>query len=130
MKKLNLEIELTDNTLDNIIKMAPYLDEKSQDRVFGMMLEAVKSLEKEQKAGQEVEEEIIVKGTTERVGRYLKENNVNLKKLSRDSGITYELLYASVRNKRRVRELRVDEFLSICEVLDISANVFKDTNQN
>lgn len=51
MKKLNLEIELTDNILDNIIKMAPYLDEKSQDRVFGMMLEAVKSLEKEQKAG-------------------------------------------------------------------------------
>ena len=51
MKKLNLEIELTDNTLDNIIKMAPYLDENSQDRVFGMMLEAVKSLEKEQKAG-------------------------------------------------------------------------------
>lgn len=46
------EIELTENTLDNIIKMAPYLDEKSQDRVFGMMLEAVKSLEsKEQKAG-------------------------------------------------------------------------------
>ena len=43
MKKL--EIELTENTLDNIIKMAPYLDEKSQDRVFGMMLEAVKSLE-------------------------------------------------------------------------------------
>ena len=50
MKKL--QIELTENTLDNIIKMAPYLDEKSQDRVFGMMLEAVKSLEsKEQKAG-------------------------------------------------------------------------------
>lgn len=50
MKKL--EIELTENTLDNIIKMAPYLDEKSQDRVFGMMLEAVKNLEsKEQKAG-------------------------------------------------------------------------------
>ena len=50
MKKL--EIELTENTLDNIIKMAPYLDENSQDRVFGMMLEAVKSLEsKEQKAG-------------------------------------------------------------------------------
>lgn len=39
------EINLTENTLDNIIKMAPYLDEKSQDRVFGMMLEAVKNLE-------------------------------------------------------------------------------------
>ena len=39
------EINLTENPLDNIIKMAPYLDEKSQDRVFGMMLEAVKNLE-------------------------------------------------------------------------------------
>lgn len=39
------KINITDNTLENIIKMAPYLDEKSQDRVFGMMLEAVKSLE-------------------------------------------------------------------------------------
>lgn len=46
------EINLTDNTLDNIIKMAPYLDEKSQDRVFGMMLEAVKNLEDDkQKVG-------------------------------------------------------------------------------
>ncbi|WP_195578213.1 hypothetical protein [Blautia sp. Marseille-P3087] len=43
------EINLTDNTLDNIIKMAPFLDEKSQDRVFGMMLEAVKSLEHDKK---------------------------------------------------------------------------------
>lgn len=43
------EINLTDNTLDNIVKMAPYLDEKSQDRVFGMMLEAVKSLEHDEK---------------------------------------------------------------------------------
>ena len=46
------EINLTENTLDNIIKMAPYLDEKSQDRVFGMMLEAVKNLEEgKRKAG-------------------------------------------------------------------------------
>ena len=43
------EINLTDDTLDNIIKMAPFLDEKSQDRVFGMMLEAVKSLEYDKK---------------------------------------------------------------------------------
>lgn len=43
------EINLTDNTLDNIIKMAPFLDEKSQDRVFGMMLEAVKSPEHDKK---------------------------------------------------------------------------------
>lgn len=39
------EIDLTDNVADNIVKMAPYLDEKSQYTVFGMMLEAVRSLE-------------------------------------------------------------------------------------
>lgn len=54
MKKANErpEIELTDNTVENIRIMAPYLDEKSQYMVFGMMLEAVKSLGYEdQKAG-------------------------------------------------------------------------------
>lgn len=37
------KIVLTDNTIENIRIMAPYLDETSQNRVFGMMLEAVKS---------------------------------------------------------------------------------------
>lgn len=48
------EINLTDNVADNIVKMAPYLDEKSQYTVFGMMLEAVRSLEDKEncKAGQ------------------------------------------------------------------------------
>lgn len=36
-------ITLTDDTLENIRIMAPYLDETSQNRVFGMMLEAAKS---------------------------------------------------------------------------------------
>ena len=49
LNEITEEINLTDNTLDNIIKMAPFLDEKSQDRVFGMMLEAVKSLEHDKK---------------------------------------------------------------------------------
>jgi len=38
-------IKLTDNVVENIKIMAPYLDETSQNRVFGMMLEAVKNLE-------------------------------------------------------------------------------------
>ena len=38
------KIVLTDNTVENIRLMAPYLDETSQNRVFGMMLEAVKSV--------------------------------------------------------------------------------------
>lgn len=46
------KVVLTDNVLENIKIMAPYLDEASQNRVFGMMLEAVKNLqENERKAG-------------------------------------------------------------------------------
>lgn len=39
------EIKLTEDTVENIKIMAPYLDETSQNRVFGMMLEAVKGLQ-------------------------------------------------------------------------------------
>ena len=46
------EINMTDNPLDNIIKMAPYLDEGSHRTVFGMMLEAVMSIKDDgKKAG-------------------------------------------------------------------------------
>ena len=46
------EINITDNHLDNIIKMAPNLDEGSQRTVFGMMLEAVMSIKDDgKKAG-------------------------------------------------------------------------------
>lgn len=53
-KKVNATFitNVTDNPLDNIIKMAPYLDEGSQRTVFGMMLEAVMSIkDDEKKAG-------------------------------------------------------------------------------
>ena len=43
------KVVLTDNVLENIKIMAPYLDEASQNRVFGMMLEAVKNLRRERK---------------------------------------------------------------------------------
>lgn len=42
--KKKTKIKLTDSTLENIKIMAPYLDEASQNRVFGMMLEAIKNL--------------------------------------------------------------------------------------
>ena len=53
-KKVNATFitNMTDNPLDNIIKMAPYLDEGSQRTVFGMMLEAVMIIkDDEKKAG-------------------------------------------------------------------------------
>lgn len=46
------KIQLTDDVLENIKIMAPYLDEASQNRVFGMMLEAIRNLDEEdEKAG-------------------------------------------------------------------------------
>ena len=53
-KKVNATFitNMTDNPLDNIIKMAPYLDEGSQRTVFGMMMEAVMSIKDDgKKAG-------------------------------------------------------------------------------
>jgi len=44
--------------------------------------------------------------------------------LSRIAGIPYKLLYASVRDKNRKRELRTDEFLSICEALEVDPGIF------
>lgn len=72
----------------------------------------------------------IAKGITERVGKYLKENKINLSKLSRETEIPYSLLYASVWDKNRIRELRVDEFFSICEVLGASPEIFTSDAQD
>ncbi|MBC8574473.1 helix-turn-helix domain-containing protein [Jingyaoa shaoxingensis] len=69
---------------------------------------------------------MIVKETTERVGKYLEDNRINLSELSKISGITYSQLYNSVGNKKRVRKLRADEFLSICKALGISTEIFCD----
>lgn len=72
---------------------------------------------------------IIVKGITERVGNYLKENNVNLKELSRKTGIQYGVLYTSAWNRNRKREMRVDEFFSICKALDIPTEMFQSEDK-
>lgn len=65
-----------------------------------------------------------VEGTTDKMMDFLKKNGINLSELSRIAGIPYKLLYASVRDKNRKRELRVDEFLSICEVLEVDPGTF------
>lgn len=39
------EIKLTDNTLENIQMMAPYLDEACQNQVFGIMLRSIKDID-------------------------------------------------------------------------------------
>ncbi len=73
---------------------------------------------------------MIVKIVTKKIGKYLRESKVNLSKLSRDTGIPYNLLYASAWDKKRVRELRVDEFLSICVVLAVNPMEFYSNMQH
>lgn len=53
MAQINIkDIKLTDNTLENIKIMAPYLDEKSQERVYGLIFGIVMDMEDEpEKAG-------------------------------------------------------------------------------
>ena len=65
-----------------------------------------------------------IEGTTNKMMDFLKKNGINLSELSRASGVSYKLLYASVRDKNRKRELRADEFLSICEVLEVDPGTF------
>ena len=67
---------------------------------------------------------MLVSQVTERVERYLKDHKVNLLDLSKKTGITYTQLYNSVGNKKRVRELRADEFLSICKALEVRVETF------
>ena len=69
-------------------------------------------------------EKMRIEGTTNKMMNFLKKNGINLSELSRIAGIPYKLLYASVRDKNRKRELRADEFLSICEALEVDPGIF------
>lgn len=51
---------------------------------------------------------------TKNVSRYVSEKGFNLSKMSRETGIPYGSLYASLCNGERERDLRDDEFIKIC----------------
>ena len=63
---------------------------------------------------------MVVNDITQKIGEFLKDANVNLSELSRKAGIPYNLLYASVWDKNRERDLRANELMSICVVLEIN----------
>ena len=63
---------------------------------------------------------MVVNDITQKIGEFLKDSNINLSDLSRKAGIPYSLLYASVWDKNRKRDLRANEFMSICVVLDLN----------
>lgn len=65
---------------------------------------------------------------TRNIAKYVEDIGINLSELSRKSGIKYSMLYASLGNGKRRRELKADELTSICLVLRINPMDFADNN--
>ena len=63
---------------------------------------------------------VIVNDITRNMGDFLTEARTNRSELSRKTGSPYRLLYTSGWNRKRTRELRANEFMSICAALDIN----------
>lgn len=65
-------------------------------------------------------------GATKNLAEYVHRTGINLSVLSRNTGIPYRSLYDSLgKNSNRQRDLRADELLSICSVLQVSPMDFK-----
>ena len=69
---------------------------------------------------------MVINDITQKIGNFLKDSNVNLSELSRKAEIPYNLLYASVWDKNRGRDLRANELMSICIVLGLNPMDFVD----
>lgn len=63
--------------------------------------------------------ELISDKITEDLRRYILINRVNLKQLAKDTGLSYHLLYKSIKDRRKLRKLRTDEYHVICKYLRI-----------
>lgn len=57
---------------------------------------------------------------TKNVAQYVNEKGINLSKMSRDTGIQYGKLYASLCDTRKDRSLRDDELVKVCKFLGIN----------
>lgn len=60
------------------------------------------------------------------IALYLKDKGVNLSAMARATGINYNILYASIYDNSRTRELRGAELLKICKFLDKDPMDFAD----
>lgn len=63
-------------------------------------------------------------GATEKMSVYIRKNGCNLSELSRKTGISYMALYDSLSNNKRNRDLRVDEFLTLCKHFGVDPRKF------
>lgn len=63
---------------------------------------------------------------TKRIAYYVVDNDVNLSAMSRATGISYRILYTSLREPGRNRKLTVDEAYLVCEYLGKKIETFVD----
>lgn len=61
---------------------------------------------------------------TKEVARYVKENGITIKSISERTGIPVGVLYPSLGSGRG-RKLNADEFLIICDCLNVDPKMFQ-----
>lgn len=63
---------------------------------------------------------------TKNVSNYIQRMGINVKDLSRSTGIPYSNLYTSLKASYRERDLRDDELLTICQHLEVDPMRFME----
>lgn len=63
---------------------------------------------------------------TVQIAQYVKEKGYSVRNLAREAGISYPKLYDALLNKERHRELRDDEFLKLCQLLQLDPRDFME----
>lgn len=61
---------------------------------------------------------------TDKVSSYVKEQGINIAKMSRETNIPYMALYNSLVSTERSRDLRDEEFLKVCAFLEVDPRNF------
>lgn len=63
---------------------------------------------------------------TKNLGEYISDKGINIRALSKATGIPYQNLYTSLKAGYRDRDLRDNEFLSICQHLELDPMRFAE----
>ena len=63
---------------------------------------------------------------TSRLGQYIKAKGFTISAISKGTNIPYFVLYDSLSNKKRLRNLRATEFLAVCSFIGQDPYKFAD----
>ena len=63
---------------------------------------------------------------TKNLSDYVKRRGINLSKVARDTGLSYSVLYRSLMDSDRERDLRDYEFMGVCLFLGVDPRDFAE----